>query len=293
MTDEGEQVTGELFHRAGALEAEGFDLFVTPEQADWAYSGLRMLTLAAGASKSMTTGSAEWALLPMQGGPCLIEVDAERFELPARISVFDAPSGFVYIPIGSDVRITATGDVELAICTAEATRRIDPYMVPADAVAVEIRGGGVGTRQINNFLSADVHDADKLICVEVITPAGGWSSYPPHKHDRFTEDEVELEEIYHFRIGGDPGGTGFFSCYTDDGAIDDTVTVRDGDTYLVPRGYHGPAAATPGHHMYYLNVMAGPSPERVWKFCDDPVHTAQRSVLDALPPDPRLPLHRR
>ncbi len=132
-------------------------------------------------------------------------------------------------------------------------------------------------------------EADRLIAVEVLTPEGGWSSYPPHKHDEFSEDEVALEEIYYFRIEGE-AGTGFFSCYTPDDAINETVTVRDGDVFLVPRGYHGPAAATPGHHMYYLNVMAGPAPERVWKFCDDPAHAWARSALEELPPDPRLPL---
>lgn len=286
-------MSSQLFHRSGELAADGFDLTVTPQQAGWAYSGLKVLTLAAGERRTLATGSSEYAMLPLQGGPCVVEVGSHRFQLEARESVFATPSGFVYVPIDSEARLTATGRVELAICTAEATRSIDAYAVPTEAIAVEVRGGGVGTRQINNFLSADVHDADKLICVEVITPEGSWSSYPPHKHDEFSDVEVELEEIYHFRIGGDPGGTGFFSCYTSDAAIDETVTVRDGDTFLVPRGYHGPAAATPGHHMYYLNVMAGPSDERVWRFCDDPTHTAQRAVLDAQPPDPRLPLHLR
>ena len=147
----------------------------------------------------------------------------------------------------------------------------------------------MGTRQINNFLSADVFEADRLIAVEVITPEGSWSSYPPHKHDELSTDEVPLEEIYYFRIDG-ADGVAFFNCYTSDNAINETVLVRDGDVFLVPRGYHGPAAATPGHHMYYLNVMAGPLDERVWKFCDDPAHAWARGALDALPPDPRLPL---
>jgi 5-deoxy-glucuronate isomerase len=284
--------TPKLFHRAGELEAGGFDLSVAPQDAGWDFSGLKVLSLAPGEARTLATGRSEFAILPLEGGPCVVEVDGgHRFDLPARRDVFSSPSGFVYVPIDSAAKLTATDQVELAICTAQTTRRIDPYGVPAAAISVEVRGGGAGTRQINNFLSADVHDADKLICVEVITPEGGWSSYPPHKHDEFSDDEVELEEIYYFRIGGAPGGTGFFSCYTSDGVIDDTVTVRHRDTYLVPRGYHGPAAATPGHHMYYLNVMAGPSEERVWRFCDDPAHTAQRPVLDALPPDPRLPLY--
>ena len=196
---------------------------------------------------------------------------------------------FAYVPIDADVRLTTQGPCEVALCAAEAGRRIDPYRVAAQDVRVEVRGGGAGTRQINNFLSADVADADKLIAVEVLTPEGGWSSYPPHKHDQTSETEVELEEIYYFRIDGEDG-FGFFSCFTDDGEIDDTLTVRHGDVYLVPRGFHGPAAAAPQHHMYYLNVMAGPAEERAWRFCDDPRHAWVRDALEQSPPDPRLPM---
>ena len=196
---------------------------------------------------------------------------------------------FAYVPIDTGVRMTTQGPCEVALCTAEATRRIDPYRVAAQDVRVEVRGGGAGTRQINNFLSADAADADKLIAVEVLTPEGSWSSYPPHKHDETTEAEIELEEIYYFRIDGDDG-FGFFSCYTTDGEIDDTLRIRDGDVYLVPRGFHGPAAAAPGHHMYCLNVMAGPSSKRLWRFCDDPRHAWVRDALEQLPTDPRLPM---
>ena len=153
----------------------------------------------------------------------------------------------------------------------------------------EVRGGGDGTYQINNFLGADVFEADTLIAVEVITPEGNWSSYPPHKHDEFSEDEVELEEIYYCRIEGD-AGIGMFNLYTADGEISITEVVRDQDAVLVPRGYHGPAAAAPGHHMYYLNVMAGPSEKRISLLSDDPAHAWARAMIDGLDPDPRLPL---
>jgi 5-deoxy-glucuronate isomerase len=228
------------------------------------------------------------AILPLSGG-LKVEVEAHSFRLDGRDNVFAAVTDFVYVPIDADVRITAHGPCEVALCTAEATSRIEPYRVAAQDVLVEVRGGGSGTRQINNFLSADVADADKLIAVEVLTPEGSWSSYPPHKHDEASETETELEEIYYFRIDGQDG-LGFFKCYSADGEIDDTVTVHDGDVYLVPRGYHGPAGAPPFHHMYYLNVMAGPSPERVWRFCDDPGHAWARDALEGLPPDPRLPM---
>lgn len=259
---------------------------ITAESAGWAYSGLSVLTLAQGESQVISTGGTEAAVLPLRGS-CRVEVDHHRFDVDGRDGVFKGIAGFAYVPIESEMRITGPG--EIALCTAEARRRIDPYEVAAADVPVEVRGGGAGTRQINNFLSADMFEADRLIAVEVLTPESSWSSYPPHKHDESTDDEVELEEIYYFRIDGE-GGTGFFSCYTLDGEIDETVTVRDGDVFLVPRGYHGPAAAPPGHHMYYLNVMAGPAEERVWKFTDDPAHAWARAMLDELPPDPRLPL---
>jgi 5-deoxy-glucuronate isomerase len=263
---------------------------ITASKAGWRYSGLRVLSLTAGTTHELTTGSTEMAILPLSGS-LTVETESHSFHLEGRAGVFAAVTDFAYVPIDADVRITTVEPCEIALCTAVATRRIDPYRVAAPDVRVEIRGGGAGTRQINNFLSADAADADKLIAVEVLTPEGSWSSYPPHRHDRTSETEIELEEIYYFRIDGQDG-FGFFSCYTDDGKIDDTMRVGDGDVYLVPRGFHGPAAAAPGHHMYYLNVMAGPSPERAWRFCDDPRHAWVRDALEQLQGDPRLPMTR-
>ncbi len=278
-------MTQQLFFPSGSAGSGDTPLRVTVESAGWDYSGLTVMALG-DEPRVVATGDTEVAVLPL-AGTCRVEVEHHRFDIDGRDGVFAGIAGFAYVPIDAEVRITGSGEV--AICSAKARRRIDPYAVAASDIPVEVRGGGVGTRQINNFLSADTFEADRLIAVEVLTPEGSWSSYPPHKHDEFSEDEVALEEIYYFRIDG-THGTGFFSCYTSDGAIDETVTVRNGDLYLVPRGYHGPAAATPGHHMYYLNVMAGPSDERVWKFCDDPAHGWARGMLEELPPDPRLPL---
>ena len=276
------------FYPSGASGSGEVLVDIKAVEAGWVYSGLRVLNLAPDTTLELRTGTTEVAILPLAGG-LLIEVEAESFVLEGRESVFDAVTDFAYAPIDAEVRLTTRGPLQVALATAEATRRIDPYRVAADDVRVEVRGGGAGTRQINNFLSADFADADKLIAVEVLTPEGSWSSYPPHKHDQTTETEIELEEIYYFKIDGE-NGFGFFKCFTDDGEIDDTLTVRDGDVYLVPRGYHGPAAASPQHHMYYLNVMAGPSPERAWRFCDDPALAWVRDALEDLPSDPRLPM---
>ncbi|GMQ84735.1 MAG: 5-deoxy-glucuronate isomerase [Acidimicrobiia bacterium] len=276
------------FYPAESTGAGATSVDITATRAGWLYSGLSVVNLAADTSHELSTGTTEMAILPLSGG-VTIEVESHSFRLEGRAGVFAAVTDFAYAPIDAAIRMTTQGPCQVALCTAQATRRIDPYRVAAQDVKVEVRGGGAGTRQINNFLSADATDADKLIAVEVLTPEGSWSSYPPHKHDETTEAEIELEEIYYFRIDGE-GGFGFFSCYTDDGDIDDTLKVGDGDVYLVPRGFHGPAAAAPGHHMYYLNVMAGPSPERAWRFSDDPRHAWARQALEQLPSDPRLPM---
>lgn len=278
----------DLYLPSGSRAEHGASCVITPENAGWKFSGLIVLELEPHETRTIVVENHEMAVLPLTTG-CTVEVESRSFHLAGRSSVFGEVTDWCYVPVGAEVDITANRGGEVALCTALADRHIDSYYVPADEVSIEIRGGGAGTRQINNFLSADIHDADTLIAVEVITPDGNWSSYPPHKHDEFSHDEVELEEIYYFRIHG-PDGIGLFNLYTPDGDISITEVVRDGDVVLVPRGYHGPAAAAPGHHMYYLNVMAGPSQERVWRFCDDPAHAWVRAALDALPPDPRLPL---
>jgi 5-deoxy-glucuronate isomerase len=280
----------QLLYPAGTLTSPGYTLDVDPQRAGWQFCGLKVFELPTGAATELATGSAEAAVIPLAGS-CVVETESKRFEVDGRDSVFSGIAGFAYVPIDTSFRVSSTTGGEIAVCMATATRRIDPYVVPAKAVAVEVRGAATASRQINNFLNAVSWEADKLIAVEVITPEGGWSSYPAHKHDEMTDTEVELEEIYYFRIDGEHGA-GFFTCYTMDGEISDTVTVRDRDTFLVPKGFHGPAAAFPGHHMYYLNVMAGPSTERRWSITNDPRQEPAMARLEAQGPDPRLPLTR-
>jgi len=281
-------MTSPRFLPAGSVAEGGDPVAISTRSERSAYTGLRVMSLAPGESRTFTTGTSEAAVLPLSG-PCRVEVEGRSWDLKGREGVFSGISDFAYVPIDAELRITAAAPAEIALCSAEAGRRIDPYYVAASDVPVEVRGGGPAARQVNNFLAAHAHDAAAMIAVEVLTPGGCWSSYPSHKHDEDSDVEVALEEIYYFRIAG-RGGTGFFSCYTADGEIDDTVTVRDGDVYLVPRGYHGPAAAAPGYHMYYLNVMAGTQAERRWRYTDDPVHAWVRDAMEQLEPDPRLPL---
>ena len=278
----------QLFLPAGSTAGDGTLVDIDASAAGWEYCGLKVLDLVPGGSRTVVTGTAEVAVIPLAGN-CTVEVEGKTFNVDGRDGVFSGISGFAYVPIDTEMKITAANGGEIALCTAEATRRIDPYVVPAKAVSVEVRGAGTASRQINNFLNAVSWEADKLIAVEVLTPEGGWSSYPAHKHDEMSETEVELEEIYYFRIDGEHG-SGFFTCYTMDGEINETVTVHDGDTFLVPKGFHGPAATFPGHHMYYLNVMAGPSPERRWSISNDPRQEPAMASLESLGPDSRLPL---
>jgi 5-deoxy-glucuronate isomerase len=280
-------VGADLFRPAGSAATEGEPVHITPAAAGWSFSGLRVLALAPGERRTLSLDGVESAALPLAGS-CAVQVGGATYDLEGRRDVFSRVSDFVYLPAGSEAVLSSDGGCELALPNAPATRTLDPAYVPARAIAVEIRGGGVATRQINNFLAADAFEAERLIAVEVLTPDGNWSSFPPHKHDEHTEDEVPLEEIYYFRIRGE-AGFGLHRTYTTDGEIDETVTVRDGDVFLIPRGYHGPCVATPGHTMYYLNVMAGPA-ERAWRVCLDPAHERLGELLGSLAPDPRCPL---
>lgn len=278
----------QYLYPSGSTGDGGSLVSIDPTLAEWEYSGLNVLKMTAGDTRVVPTGTSEIAVLPL-AGTCTVEVEGKKYQVDGRDGVFAGIAGFAYVPIDTEMKVTSSTGGEIALCSAVATRRIDPYVVPAKAVSVEVRGASTASRQINNFLNAVSWDADKLIAVEVLTPEGGWSSYPAHKHDEMSDTEVELEEIYYFRIDG-VGGSGFFTCYTMDGEITETATVHDGDAFLVPKGFHGPAAAFPGHHMYYLNVMAGPSKERKWSICNDPRQEPAMAALLDKGPDPRLPL---
>jgi 5-deoxy-glucuronate isomerase len=262
-------------------------MVVTPEIAGWGFAGLKVVALAAGEVRTLRLDGIEAAILPLAGS-CGVQVGSRAFDLEGRADVFSRVSDFAYLPGGSEVVITSERGGEFALPNAPATGRLDPVYVPAAAITVEVRGGGPATRQVNNFMAADAFEAETLIAVEVLTPGGNWSSFPPHKHDELSEREVPLEEIYYFRIKGE-AGFGLHRTYTLDRSIDETVTVRDGDVFLVPRGYHGPCVAAPGHPMYYLNVMAGPA-ERAWRMCFDPAHEWFVGAMAELALDPRCPM---
>jgi 5-deoxy-glucuronate isomerase len=278
---------------AGTARQGPFELVVTPESAGWQQSSLRVLRLEPGGAHSIGTGPEEFVVLPLSGA-CTVTCDEETFELAGRSGVFEGVSDMVYVPRGSELTVRSRDGGRFALASARCDRRLAARYRAADDVPVEIRGAGSCSRQVNNFCSADSFEADRLIAVEVLTPAGNWSSYPPHKHDEDRPgEESVLEEIYYFEVADGPAGPGlgYHRVYgTEDRPIDVTAEVRTGDVVLVPHGWHGPTMAAPGYHLYYLNVMAGPSPDRTWLICDDPAHTWVRDTWADQDPDPRLPL---
>ncbi|GAB3912035.1 5-deoxy-glucuronate isomerase [Kibdelosporangium lantanae] len=284
-------------HRPHGTLTDGSDpVRLAPEDAGWTYTGLRVLAIPAGNTRTVATGEFEAFVLPLAGS-LTVEVDGEKFELAGRESVFTRVTDFAYVPRDAYVTLSTKDGCEVALPMARCGKRLDPKYGPAPEVPVEVRGSGNATRQVTNFGVPGVWDhADKLNACELITPDGNWSSYPPHKHDVATDNEVVNEEIYYFRIAGRDGvtpsreGFGFHRTYTADGEIDEDVTVRDGDVFLIPRGYHGPCVAAPGYPMYYLNVLAGPAGDRSMAFCDDPAHNWVRASWEKQVDDLRCPV---
>jgi 5-deoxy-glucuronate isomerase len=264
---------------------------VTPEHAGWGHTGLRVVELAPGASYDLATGEDEVVVLPLAGS-CVVDAPFGHAELAGRPSVFEALTDYAYLPRDSPARLASAGGGRFALASARARRRLPFRHVGADQVQVELRGAGTCSRQVNNFATPGVLDADRLIACEVLTPAGNWSSYPPHKHDEQRAGENELEEIYYFEVNSGPGGPGlaYQRAYgTAERPADVLAEVRTGDVVIIPHGWHGPSIAAPGYDLYYLNVMAGPGP-REWLVCFDPAHSWVRESWSDQPLDPRLPM---
>ena len=291
-------------HPSGSLAADGWDCVVDGSAPGWTHTGLRTATLRAGGSVELELVDHEAVVVPLTGG---VDVDVvgegdASFSLAGRAGVFAGPTDVAYAPPGTTLRLRAPADlaaadaVRVAVCLARTTgpTGIRARHLPAAEVPVELRGAGIASRQVRNFGVPGVLDAQRIIACEVVTPAGNWSSWPPHKHDTDRPGvEAELEEIYWFETRStDPRGTdavGYQRVYgTDERPIDVLAEVRSGDVVLVPHGWHGPAVAAPDADLYYLNVMAGPGAERAWLICDDPAHAWVRDTWPDQDLDPRL-----
>ena len=246
---------------------------VTPELAGWTYVGFAAHRLVRGEILQAAAGNRETCIVVLSG---VVSVTADgphgHFawqEIGGRTSVFaDAAPFSAYVPGGHGITIRADSDAEVALCTAPATGALAPRLIEPGTMKRSVRGAGSNTRYVCDILP-HTEPADHLLVVEVRTPSGHSSSYPPHKHDVDNLPlESSLEETYYHRI--DPAqGFAFQRVYTDDRSIDQSMAVENHDVVMVPRGYH-PVVMPHMYDGYYLNVMAGPT--RDWVFKNDPVH---------------------
>ncbi|MFG2941764.1 5-deoxy-glucuronate isomerase [Streptomyces sp. NPDC048282] len=280
------------YHLPKGTSADGpYDVQITPESAGWGHSGLRILTLAPGATHALSTGDSEFLVLPLTGS-CTVTTDGSTFELAGRTDVFASATDFAYLPRASQALISSAAGGRFALPSARTGQGGHPARYGRkEDVPVELRGAGACSRQVNNYCLPGTFDAEQLLVCEVLTPGGNWSSYPPHKHDEARPgQESELEEIYYFEISGGDGAFGYQRVHgTPDRPIDVLAEVRSGDSVLIPHGWHGPSIAAPGYDLYHLNVMAGPGPDRAWLICDDPAHGWVRGTWDSQDVDDRLP----
>lgn len=287
------------FHRKGDLARDGWESVVDASTPGWAHTGLRVAELAAGDELALDETGIERIVVPLAGSFTVVATEdgAETTtELTGRASVFAGPTDVLYLSAAATARLSGVGRV--AVTTSPTTDIRPSRYIPVEGTPVELRGAGASSRQVHNFGTPQALDAARLIVCEVITPAENWSSYPPHKHDEHVPGhESRLEEIYYFETAPVVGSVasadasfGMFSTYSSPaGEIDINAMVRSGDVALVPYGYHGPAVAAPGYDLYYLNVMAGPDPERIWLISDDPAHAWVRDTWTGQEIDARLP----
>ena len=267
----------------------GTQIAVTPARAAWDYVGFAVRQIAGSDTWRARTGGNEVCLVLLSGlasiawspGP------AKRLRLGPRRDVFTDYPHAVYLPPGTSFELTASRQTEIAVCQSPTAKSLPGRMISPAECGLEVRGGGNATRQIIDILPPAA-DADRLLVCEVLTPAGNWSSYPPHKHDRHQPPvEADLEETYYYRFSG-RDGYGIQRLYTQDGRTDHTIQVKDRDLMIVRDGYH-PFVAAPGYDVYYLNTLAGSF--RSMAATDDPRYAHLRASWP--PPDPRVPMVQR
>ncbi|SLN39111.1 5-deoxy-glucuronate isomerase [Roseisalinus antarcticus] len=243
---------------------------ITAEDAGWGYVGFGLHRLAPGETAAEATGDREVILVLVEGKARIAANGQSYGELGERMSVWEATlPAAVYVPGGGEWSAEATTDCTLAVCTAPATGDLPAQVIGPEGIDQVVRGKGANTRFIHPIAMEERDVAGSLLVTEVYTPAGNWSSYPPHRHDEDDfPDMTYLEETYYHRLNPSQG-YGHQRVFTEDGSLDETMSVHDHDVVLVPKGHH-PCGAPYGYEMYYLNVMAGPL--RKWRFRNHPDH---------------------
>ena len=289
--------TSSWYYPQGSLAQRNQPVSLNAKTAGWTYCGIDVYDFS-GTNKifDIDLDNREAVVVPLSALSVTLQINNKKHLLAGRSGVFAGVADWFYAPVGAKFSLSAdTGEV--AVCTAVANKQFPAHHGLANTVPVEPRGAGFATRQVNNIATPDsFQGADRIIICEVLTPGGNWSSWPPHRHDGIAGCPNMNEEIYYFRIGkqlsdhGDPEGQGYFHAYTVDKTVDDTVTLSDGDVYILPAGYHGPSIAAPEYPMYFLNVLAGPAQDRTMAFCDDPSHHWIREAWQTQKLDPRVPM---
>ena len=275
-----------LVHSQHLPPGQAGELLNLPRQkVGWQWMSFLVRRLLAGDMYQAKTEHEEAAFV-LLGGRCLADWGQGGQRIGKRKNVFDGFPYALYLPAGNGVTFTAETECEIAECRVPSQAQLEPRLIGPQDVASALRGGGNVSRQIVDLMPP-AFPADKLIVVEVYTPGGNWSSYPPHKHDVHNPpEEVDLDEIYYYRMS-QPDAFAFQHLYSGEQSSARTLQTRDGDVVLVRSGYH-PVVAGPGYDVYYLNFLAGSS--RAMAVTEDARHVWIRSTWKET--DPRLPLVR-
>ncbi len=259
---------------------------ILPQSVGFEYLTFSVRSLVMEETFEDQTDSRELCIVLLGGRVSVTSNMSSWTDIGRRAHVFNGLPTALYLPVGTKFSVKAETNCEFALAYCPAERSFPARLINPEDVEVEVRGGGNATRQINHILKPEF-PADRLLIVEVYTPSGNWSSYPPHKHDVHNPPgEVDLEEIYYYKIDR-PEGYAIQKVYTSDGRIDETLTVRDGEVVLIPEGYH-PVVAAHGYNAYYLNALAGSA--RSMAASDDPNYAWVRPLWKEV--DPRVPIVR-
>ena len=263
---------------------------VTPESAGWEHLSFTAVRLAKGEEWQFDTGENELALTILGGTLDVISNKGEWKAIGSRVDVFHGMPTTLYLSSHTKFTVTARyGNADFACGWAAATKDYPARLIRPEEVSVELRGGDNASRQINQMILPGF-ECERLVVVEVYTPSGNWSSYPPHKHDTRKLDaegnvlEADLEEVYFYKVDK-PGGYAYQRCYTEDGRIDELMLVQNDQLVLSPEGYH-PVVAAQGYNVYYLNYLAGT--DQSLTSTDDPRYAWVKNTWKGL--DPRLPI---
>jgi 5-deoxy-glucuronate isomerase len=288
------------YYKAGTAASGTWDVLIGGSTPGWQFTGTKVGNFNHAEEFTLEADQWEKAIWALDGSG--IEVHYEGKEsgskkLRGRESVFHGPADFLFLPRGVSAKVTGSGRFIVAEAIAKADKKVQ--FVAMENVEVTLRGAGAASRQIHDYGGVEYLDASAMIVVEVLVPSGNHSGIPQHKHDTYVPGvESNLEEIYYFELAPDRAfkkpdkfdAIASFRAYaSDERKIDLQLEVRSGDVVLIPYGYHGPASAIPPYDLYFMNVMAGPDPDRSWNIVDDPNHTHARSTWDAQGIDKRLP----